>query len=28
LEISVRKSNSLKIFELFQNFYGVEIREL
>lgn len=28
LEISVRKSNSLKIFELFQNFYGVEIHEL
>lgn len=28
LEISVRKSNSLKIFELFQNFYSVEIREL
>jgi len=28
LEISVRKSNSLKIFELFHNFYGVEIREL
>lgn len=27
-EISVRKSNSLKVFEIFQQFYGVEISEL
>jgi uncharacterized YigZ family protein len=28
LEISVRKGNSFKIFELFQRFFGVEISEL
>lgn len=28
LEISVRKGNALKIFELFNQFYGVEIDEL
>jgi uncharacterized YigZ family protein len=28
LEISVRKGNALKIYELFSNFYGVEIDEL
>ncbi|MTE25322.1 IMPACT family protein [Winogradskyella ouciana] len=28
LEISVRKNNSLKVFELFNQFFGVEIREL
>jgi uncharacterized YigZ family protein len=28
LEISVRKSNASKIFELFEKFYGVEIHEL
>ncbi|WP_179320242.1 IMPACT family protein [Winogradskyella helgolandensis] len=28
LEISVRKNNSLKLFELFNQFFGVEIKEL
>ncbi|MFK7833943.1 MAG: YigZ family protein [Winogradskyella sp.] len=28
LEISVRKSNSSKVFELFNQFFGVEIKEL
>lgn len=28
LEISVRKNDSLKVFELFNQFFGVEIREL
>lgn len=28
LEISVRKSNALKVFELFSQFYGVKINEL
>lgn len=28
LEISVRKRNRLKVFQLFENFYGVEIVEL
>jgi len=28
LEISVRKGNASKIFELFNQFYGVEISEL
>ncbi|WP_411894808.1 IMPACT family protein [Winogradskyella sp. A2] len=28
LEISVRKSNASKVFELFKNFYGVDIRGL
>ena len=28
LEISVRKSNSSKVFEYFSQFFGVEIKEL